>query len=396
MTLVASVRDFCRRHGKQHVWIALSGGLDSRVLLEACHAVRVNVPLIFHVIHVHHGLSPFADEWLASCAEICRQYDFDFHSAHVTLDADSSDSLEEMARHARYNIFAGLIQSDDLLLTAHHQDDQAETLLLQLMRGAGPKGLSAMPSIKSFAKGWHGRPLLSYSRQMLLDYATAHQLVWVDDESNADCSLTRNFLRHDILPILKSRWPTVEAALARSAMHCAEAQSLLEEVADEKLPLLVGSVHGTLSATKLLTLSEAWQRLLLRSWIGRQGHPMPDTTKLATILTSVLQSGWDKTPCVEWEGVQLRRHRDDLHLVSAKLTLAEPGQGLRPDVGAVTIRFRVPGESVEILGRGRVSLKNLFQEWRVPAWERSSLPLLFCGSKLIQVPGYFTDPAYFF
>lgn len=395
MTLAASVRDFCRRHGRQHVWIALSGGLDSRVLLDVCHRIRADTSLEFHVIHVHHGLNLQADTWVKQCEVFCQGYGFDFQVAYIKLDVSSKVSLEEAARDARYQVFSGLMQPGDLLLTAHHQNDQAETLLLQLARGSGLKGLAAMPTIKTFAAGVHGRPLLAYSRQELLDYAKTHQLMWVEDDSNANCEYTRNFIRHEVIPILKSRWPTIENSLARTAAHCAEAQALLQEVAQEKLEAVRGSVQGTLSSSKLLAHSAAWQRLLLREWIGSHGFSMPDTNKMASIQTSVLSSAWDKNPCVRWGEISVRRHRDNLHLVPDEKIVCVVGQGLSVPFEGLTLRNRVLGETVEIVNRGRVSLKNLFQEWQVPAWERGSLPLLFCGEKLIQVPGYYQDPAYF-
>jgi tRNA(Ile)-lysidine synthase len=395
MTLAASVRDFCRRHGRQHVWIALSGGLDSRVLLDVCHRIRADTSLEFHVIHVHHGLNPQADSWVRQCEAFCQDYGFDFQFSYINLDISSKVSLEEAARDARYQVFSGLMQPDDLLLTAHHQNDQAETLLLQLARGSGLKGLAAMPIIKTFAAGLHGRPLLAYSRQELLDYAKTHQLTWVEDDSNTNCEYTRNFIRHEVIPVLKSRWPSIENSLARTAAHCAEAQELLQEVALEKLEAVQGSVQGTLSASKLLSHRVAWQRLLLREWIALQGFPMPDTNKMSSILASVLSSAWDKNPSVRWGEISLRRHRDNLHLVLDEKKVFVVGQGLSVPFEGLTIRNRVLGETVEIVNRGRVSLKNLFQEWQVPAWERGSLPLLFCGEKLIQVPGYYQDPAYF-
>lgn len=395
MTLAASVRDFCLRHGKKHIWIALSGGLDSRVLLDLCHTIRSDVPCLFRVIHVHHGLSPQADQWVEQCAAVCLEYDVEFNLAHAHLKNKLGDSLEESARKARYDLFASFLAADDLLLTAHHQDDQAETLLLQLLRGSGPKGLSAMPALKPFATGFHGRPLLNFSRQQLVSYAEERQLSWVEDESNDDCALTRNFIRHDVMPVFKRRWPTVESTLARSAQHCAEAQSLLDEVANERLATVQGVASRTLSVSKLLSYSESWQRLLLRSWIIQSGFSLPPSTKLISIQKTILRSAQDKMPCVRWRGAEMRRYRDDIHLISEVLCVPEVGQGLRLEMSDVTIRNRMPGESVEVLARGRVSLKNLFQEWQVPTWERGNLPLLFCGNKLIQVPGYFKDPAYF-
>lgn len=419
MTLLDAVRDFCRQHGQQHCWIGFSGGLDSRVLLDLCYQLSLETSFVFHVVHVHHGLSPHADAWAQQCEQICRQYKFDFHLSYLNLNNVTGASIEESARMGRYQIFSDLIQKDDLLLTAHHLDDQAETMMLQLLRGAGPKGLASMPLIKRFFSGKHGRPLLSFPRQDLLQYAITNQLEWIEDESNENRALTRNFIRHEIMPALKSRWPRVEQAIARSAAHCAESQMLLEESAREKLLMMQGSKPGTLSAARLATCSDAWQRLLLRAWIEEQGFVLPDTDKMIAIQKSVLASAWDRMPCVRWGDVEVRRHRDDVYVldainsgpiegewhwdmssflplpvIGALSVIPVTGRGLRADVGAVVVRFRPPGATVEVSGRGRLSLKNLFQEWRVPVWERGLVPLIFRGDKLIQAVGYFLDSAY--
>ncbi len=396
MTLQASVTEFCRQYGKAHVWIAYSGGLDSTVLLDLCHAVARQEPsLLFHVLHVHHGLSRNADSWAEQCAATCQQYGLDFQLIYVQLPNKLKVSLEDAARTARYQAFAERIKSGDLLLTAHHQHDQAETVLLQLLRGAGPKGLAAMPMIKAFHAGLHGRPLLNVSRESLLMYARERNLQWIEDESNQNTSLTRNFLRHEVLPVLSSRWPSVEATLARSAQHCAEAQTLLDEVVLDKLLLVRGTVQNTLSLSKVLSFSPAWQRLLLRGWIEEQGFTLPDTDKMSSIQDNVLAARPDRQPSVSWQGVTIRRHQDNLYLIADAAVTPAVGDGLMLDKSEVVIRQRIPGETVEILNRGRIALKNLFQEWQVPAWERSTLPLMFYGNKLIQVAGYFKDPDYF-
>lgn len=419
MILLDSVREFCQRYAKNNIWIALSGGLDSRVLLDLCQQINLQTPFKFHVVHVHHGISKNSDSWAEKCRQWAESCGFPFYLQKIKVHVQSGTSLEEAARDARYQALAELMEADDLLLTAQHQDDQAETVLLQLMRGAGPKGLSAMPPLKAFARGFHGRPLLSCSRMEIWLYARERELEWIEDESNSNEKLTRNFLRQTIIPPLKSRWPNIETTLARSAAHCAEAQQLLEECAQEKLPLVEGSKPGTLSVAKLLQFDSAWQRQLLRTWIETHGCRLPDTNKILAIQSSVLGAGWDRTPCVMCGDIEIKRHRDDVYIVKpfrltelqgawewnmeqpldlpcGRMLAAEAvtGSGLRADIGAVTVRYRIHGESVMLGSRGRISLKNLYQEWCVPVWERGSLPLIFCGDKLVQVPGYFLDKAF--
>jgi tRNA(Ile)-lysidine synthase len=280
------------------------------------------------------------------------------------------------------------------------------------MRGAGPKGLAAMPILKPFAQGFQARPLLSFPRSDLQQYAEEYRLTWVEDESNSNLSFSRNFIRHDIMPRLKSRWPAVASSVARSAAHCAENQMLLELFSAEQTVQVKGSRENTLSVAKLLQCSAEKQRLILRTWIHELKHTLPNTKIMDTIQRDVLCAAWDSSPIVQWGNVMLRRHRDDIHLVQAlehnkqsvmwelELPIVLPnvgvlktvsgmGCGLRADIANVLIGFRQGGEVVELRGRGRQTLKNLFQEWNVLPWERDSIPLVFIADKLIAIAGYF-------
>src|SRR3990167_3364991 len=222
-------------------WLGFSGGLDSQVLLTLCAEYQKKNPISLKVIHIHHGLHSDADQWAQHCADTCQQYGLDFINQAIQFKLKPGESLEETARNHRYAAFASFMQAKDILLTAHHQDDQAETVLLQLFRGAGVKGLAAMPAISAFNNGFHARPLLNFPRIVLQQYAEKHQLKWINDSSNDDKRLTRNYLRQEILPKLKERWPSVTNLLARSAAHCAEAQELLESISETELFKLVGS-----------------------------------------------------------------------------------------------------------------------------------------------------------
>jgi tRNA(Ile)-lysidine synthase len=420
MKLLNAVRDFCSQHGTEtKYYIALSGGLDSCVLLTLFYQLSRQQKINVSAIHVNHQLSPHADSWSQHCKQLCGKYSIQYIERIIRLELNAGDSLEELARIKRYRIFADCIGKNDILLTAHQLDDQAETVMLQLLRGAGPKGLSAMPVIKRFGRGYHGRPLLHFSRDDLLAYAHEHKLEWINDESNDDVRLTRNFLRHQVLSVIKSRWTSVASAISRSAAHCAESQALLEEFAAEIYAQVSGSRENTLSVSKLLQISAARQRLVLRTWILEQGYPVPDTRKIGTIQRDVLTAAWDRSPCVSWSEVELRRHRDDLYLMPALpetrvqqdflWNLSQPllipglgtlntslsqGQGLCRDIQQVTVKFRQGGEIVDLDGRGRHALKNLLQEWKTLPWERDRIPLLFIDNKLIGAVGYFLDKKY--
>jgi tRNA(Ile)-lysidine synthase len=393
---------------KPSIYVAYSGGLDSTVLLHLCHQWRTEFAIQISAIHINHHLSPHANTWAQHCRKICADLQIDYieHSLHLALSP--GDSLEEKAREQRYAFFAQCLQPNDLLFTAHQQDDQAETVLLQLLRGAGPKGLAAMPRMKALGLGFHVRPLLDRTRAALLEYAKAQGLQWIDDESNNNTQLTRNFIRHEILPLLQSRWSTVSSTLSRSAEHCAEAQALLEEFGIELCEKVEGSVPGTLAVVKLLELSAEQQRLVLRTWISRYGFTLPGSRKLLAIQRDVLTAASDRMPCLRWQGAELRRFRGNLYLMAPVTTqaamqefiwdfakpLVVPGvgelQSVKPiGTQAVCIRPRAPGEAVILPRRGKHSLKNLYQEWCIPSWLRENVPLVFVANKLVCIGRYF-------
>lgn len=416
MSLLNALRQCCHQLGTNKTyWIAYSGGLDSQVLLMLCHQLRTEIPLNLVAIHINHGLSQHAMTWQAHCVRTCNTLKIELITHQLTDLNPNANNLEETARNLRYQFFAECLAQNDVLLTAHHQDDQAETVLLQLLRGAGVKGLAAMPHIKLFAKGHHARPLLNFSREQLHRYANANELQWIDDESNQNQHFTRNFFRQQILPLLKQRWPTATKMIARSASHCAEAQQLLNEHAQIHLLNLRGSQPNTLSIARLLELSYVEQRSILRYWINQLGYPVPDATRLTAIQNNALRAAKDRMPQVFWNGIEVRRFRDDLYIMPRLAQhniqqvfnwdfspLSIPGvghlkatrllgNGLRADLSNLSIRFRQGGETVWSTQRGTQTLKNLFQEWRIPSWLRPRLPLIFSDNKLISVVGYFLD-----
>lgn len=418
--LSSLLHDFFIEHGSDRTyWVAYSGGLDSTVLLMLCLAQREVHGFKLGAIHINHQVNPNANEWSLKCKTICLQNNIQFIEKNINIVSTSEKGFEAQAREQRYAALANCLQIDDILLTAHHQDDQAETLLLQLLRGAGPKGLAAMPAIKLFAKGLHARPLLNATREMLVAYAAEHRLSWIEDDSNTNLGYARNYLRHEIMPRLRARFPGANKAIARSAMHCAAAEVLLEEYTLGLLNEMRGDSAGSLSISQLEALSDAERQAVLRAWIAEHDVQAPETTKLNAICRDVIGASIDRQPCVAFADVMIKRFRDDLVLlrVSAEQT-ATGEQAWSPDemvylsgVGKLTasitlgvglqlpqqkvcVRFRTGGEVVHLAGRGHRPLKKLFQEWGVPVWQRSKIPLLFIENQLVCVVGYFLDKRY--
>ncbi len=401
-------------------WLAFSGGLDSTVLLSLCSKLQARFSLRIHAVHVNHQVSPNAADWVLACQNLCLQNNIQFTDKTIEITNKTKQGFEEEARDKRYQVLAAMMQSRDILLTAHHQDDQAETLLLQLLRGAGTKGLAAMPAQKVFAQGSHMRPLLNVARKDLVTYAEQEQLTWIEDESNQDVQFARNYLRQEIIPLLAERYPAVVINLARSAGHIAEAQDLLEEYALILLNNTKGKKENTLSVSKLNSLHAKQHRLVLRTWLQQQGYLLPDTKKLQVICHTMLTAAPDRFPCVLLdEDHHLRRFRDELSIenehampiaeafaaswqinevlelpgigkLSASLQL---GQGLSPRFQQVTVRFRSGGEILAFSNCHR-TLKNLLQEWGVPIWERQRLPLIYIEDQLVCVVGHFIDARY--
>lgn len=291
-------------------WVAYSGGLDSTVLLHQLDQSRKEVPYILRAVHIHHGLNPKANDWQQHCESICRDLNVEL-TVHKLDLSSSHENVEERARDLRYEFFASLLQENDCLLTGHHQDDQAETVLLQLTRGAGPKGLSAMPEKNVLGKGFLLRPFLNMARDELLSYAREHQLQWIDDDSNENTRFTRNFMRQEILPILKQRWPNVTDVIARSARHCAETEKLLEEFV---APLLQACLleNKALSVIELKKLTLLQQKHVFRQWLFHCGFASPNERKLQNCLRVFLTAAQDRHPMVTWGNVIVRRYRSEL------------------------------------------------------------------------------------
>jgi len=397
--------------------VAYSGGLDSHVMLQLLAKLREqDSDLQLRAAYINHHLSGNASVWQEHCQKTCELLAIDFVTKEISVPKITKQSLEANARTLRYEAFAEIIADDEWLITAHNQNDQAETILLQLLRGAGPKGLAAMPEKSTFHNTWHIRPLLHITREQIKTYAVSNHLQWIEDESNADINFDRNFLRHNVMPILQQRWPSVSATLTRSAKHCAEASNLLTLLAEIDLQQLSGTKKNTLSIAQLLALNSERQRNVLRYWLQYLGFSLPSEIKMQQIQHEILLAGEDKAPCVKWQHTEIRRYQDDLYALCPVKSVAknwqaewdmqaplllpddlgtlivthEEGKGLTMPAGAiVTVRFRHEGERFLPQGRsGSHPLKKLFQEWHVPTWERNRIPLIFYKDELIAVCGY--------
>jgi len=397
--------------------IGYSGGLDSHVLLHALTTIcteQQRQQLL--AIHINHSLSPDATQWSEHCITVCNSLGVACEIGIINANAPTKKGIEATARTLRYEALSQHLSPGDYLLTAHQQDDQAETLLLQLLRGAGIKGLAAMPELTAFAQGYHLRPLLNFTRQELETYAQLQQLQWIEDESNLDTRFDRNYLRQTLMPQIKQRWPAVNRTLSRTAAHCANAQLLLDQIADNSLEKAQGSAPNTLSLRYLQSLDETQCQNVLRRWLQQLALPLPSQIKLQQVQQEILKCQADKNPHVQWGKVSLRRYRDNLYALPSISTIATHtqswdlstplqlpgigaltatpviGQGIRADFFAdnqATIAFRQTGERCQPAGRpGSHPLKKLFQEWGVPPWQRAKIPLLYCKTELAAVIGH--------
>lgn len=399
----------------QSLAVALSGGVDSVVLLHLVRRFCQDFPCELQALHVDHGLSAHSPQWAAFCERLCRQWEIPLRVDAVKVDPSASQGLEAAARDARYRVLAAA--GTDWLLTAHHRDDQIETVFLNLLRGAGPRGLAGMPAAQAEPlNGASGprllRPLLAVPRGAILAYARAHGLDWVEDESNRDTDLRRNFLRHEILPALARRFPGFDAPVLRSARWLAEAVELMDILAAADLERCADG-QSRLDVQALGSLDDVRSRNLLRFWLRRQGRHAPDAGRLQEMLRQLTSAAPDAALRINVEGWTVRRYRGRACLVSPCEPLPAAicwrgetqlawgsgnvtfrlvrGAGISAAAlgrGAVALKLRAGSERLRLApGRPRRSLKHLLQESGIPPWERDRMPLLWCGEALVWVPG---------
>jgi tRNA(Ile)-lysidine synthase len=386
--------------------IAFSGGLDSTVLLHLLANSESIPPL--SAVHVHHGLQAAADAWPSHCQSICDHLGVPLRIMRVQVQPGAS--LEGAAREARYQAFTEVMGAGAVMLTAQHREDQAETLLFRLLRGAGVRGLTAMPVHRPLVGGHLVRPLLHVSRGELEAYAMAHQLQWIADPSNTDTQFSRNYLRHRVFPRLTERWPQAVSRLARSAEHLNEAQGLLDELAridlqaaDQPSPFPWLPLPSLMLAC-LRELSDARQRNALRHWLSPLTR-LPDSDHWVG-WQSLRDARHDAQPLWRLADGQLHRCGERIWWLpsswsefsdtavswpDAQHPLPLPGNGLlrivgKAPAGPFEVRYRQGGETLDVPGRGRRDLKRLLNESGVPGFVRGRLPLLYQGERLLGVP----------
>jgi tRNA(Ile)-lysidine synthase len=400
--------------------VAFSGGLDSAVLLHALVADDRNRRERIRAVHINHQLHRDAAQWQDHCAAVARELAIPFLSERVTIPPNPSEGVESAARRVRYEALREVLQPGEVLVTAHHADDQLETVLLALMRGSGVDGLAAMPRCQRFGAGWHMRPLLEYTRATMSGWANERRLTWLDDPSNDNTRFDRNYLRSEVVPKLRARWPAVAQSTARTAAHLGEASHLLDEIAAHDFA--TAALGRCLKVSALKTLDPPRRRNLLRYWLHSCGARAPSTRKLAVLEHDMLIAEDDRSPCVDWDDIEVRRHRglmyclprlpeesqtqrdwswsspvrlgDHLGLLRAEIA---HGRGLARSKlpGRVQLGLRHGGESLRLPGHAhRRPLKKLLQEANVLPWWRDRLPLVFIGDALIAVADLWVNADY--
>lgn len=422
--------------------LAYSGGVDSEVLAYGLSEFAKHHPeLHYQLIYVHHGLSPNADAWAKHCQTRAASYGLPITVERVQLTLGPRVSVEAEARRMRYQAILQHLKPQDVLLTAHHEDDQLETILLALKRGQGPKGLAAMGQIQMISLGEKGaclqaRPLLDISREQIEAFAQTQQLVHIEDESNQDDKYDRNFLRLEIIPRLKARWPSIATTASRSAQLCAEQQAIVDAEVSERLPKLLTETAVTrqtvLKLDALSTQTSEWQGLLLRGFIESQGFALPSYVQLQQILQQLMGAKEDAKVQIQIGDCVLRRfagmlyldtvstvsaapritarklHHDIQALLTqastmvedkiAPFTLATTGPRLRlPNADeVVSLRYQLPGQfrcQPHFRDKGR-ELKKLWQECAVPPWLRADVGFLFYNERLVMALGLWVEKAF--
>ncbi len=403
------------------IYVAYSGGIDSTVLLHACNEICQQGGHQLRAIHVNHHIHTDSSQWAQHCADQCEQMGVEIRCIEVDIQPYKYLGVEGAARQVRYEAFEKYLSPGDVLLTGHHADDQLETMLLQLFRGAGVHGLAGCAPSRELGHSLLIRPFLNLTRATIEHYAREHQLAWKEDPSNCSIAHDRNYLRHQVMPHLHARWHQLRDTAVRAAQWQSEAATLLDQLADNDLEAGMDE-DNRLDINQLKSFDEIRMKNLLRRWIRRHNCQVPASQVLARIIDEVIQGREDNQACVTWADNTVRRYRHRLYLIAGAVShdtswrhdwrldqpLPIPGKNFsltRRDleefgvnlagIDHLSVRFRQGGESMRPKGRGcRKTLKALFQEAGIEPWERNRTPLFYHNDQLILVWKYWIDEGY--
>lgn len=382
----------------QRYWVGFSGGADSTALLQALFECREALATPIQAVHFHHGLQAAAGDWQAHCEAFCRERDIPFQSVRLEIESGRQTSLEQESRNARYRSIGRLMGEGDVYLTAHHAEDQAETLLLNLMRGSGIEGLAGIPVLRNLDRGWVARPLLDLHRRVLVEYLENRDIAWLEDPSNEDTSFDRNFLRHDLVPLMEKRWPGVSNRLARTARNArVAANAMAAFIESQSGDLLQDRIK--MPVVKLLELDADMQPLVMRQWLRRHEVPMLPEARLREFLGQLSGGQFDSQAEVQWEGWLMKHHRHDIWLHRRKsinpCPVVDWVEGMQLELGADVGRLVISGKTKELPPGWTVAprrsgsrirpveqgpsrkLKQFFQSASIPPWLRDGIPVLY-------------------
>ena len=365
----------------KNIVIALSGGIDSVVLL---HFLNSHYPGNIRAVHINHNLSKHSKDWSLFCKEQCHKQGVEFKSIDINLK--TSSNVEENARKKRYNSLKSDLSKNEVLCTAHHQEDQSETFLLQLFRGSGVAGLASMPKMKSFADAFLYRPFLNISKQLIVDYATKYNLDWVEDDSNKNLNFKRNLLRLEFIPKLESDFEGVIKNISRSAYHQSEALKLINDLAKIDIEKFNLVINHKIQVLPLTELPERRVANVLRYYIAKRGFLMP-SSKVLTELISVLRAKDDAKVILKWHLYEVRRYDNELYFFDDEPNRSNedcPLFNKLKDQTNFTIRFRQDGQRVRLKGKKHSSsLKKILQSANIPPWERDKLRMYYINDTLV-------------
>ncbi|SRR5579885_2101603 len=397
----------------QRLCVTYSGGADSTALLHALARIPQARELGLRALHVDHGLHADSERWAEQCRHFCETLDVPIEIARVQVTHERREGLEASARRARHAAFASAIQAGEWLVLAHHRDDQIETVLLKLLRGAGPQGLGGMRELRGLGAGMLWRPLLDCPRSALREYVAEHQLAFIDDPSNADTRLSRNYLRAEIMPRLLAHWPHATESIAHSAELCREAAAFLDVEAEFALKRLRNE-NGTLDARSWSALPDALHMPVLERWLREQDLRAPPPARCKELRRQIVEAREDREPCIAWPEGEIHLWRGALHAMPPLKEIPRDWQSewdgtplelpggagvlrLRPSHSSddemssklsspLRVRFRRGGEKIKPAADPYTrELRDLLQGVGIPPWQRGRIPLIYDGDELVAV-----------